>query len=69
MTAYVLLTQHKLGLIAEGVKLMKWLSQQRNDMGGYRGTQVRRRNRGHRLRPFLEEWQLGDLKKKHKDDN
>lgn len=45
MTAYVLLTQHKLGLIAEGVKLMKWLSQQRNDMGGYRGTQVRRRNR------------------------
>ncbi|XP_029705401.1 CD109 antigen [Takifugu rubripes] len=39
MTAYVLLTQHKLGLIAEGVKLMKWLSQQRNDRGGFRGTQ------------------------------
>lgn len=41
MISYVLLSQHKLGLIVEGVKLMKWLSQQRNDKGGFRGTQVR----------------------------
>uniref|UniRef100_H3CZE0 CD109 molecule n=1 Tax=Tetraodon nigroviridis TaxID=99883 RepID=H3CZE0_TETNG len=39
MASYVLLSHHKLGLIAEGVKLMKWLSQQRNDRGGFRGTQ------------------------------
>lgn len=43
MASYVLLSHHQLGLIAEGVKLMKWLSQQRNDRGGFRGTQVRRR--------------------------
>lgn len=69
MTAYVLLTQHKLGLIAEGVKLMKWLSQQRNDRGGFRGTQVRHGNPEHRLGPSLEEEQSGDLKKKRKDGN
>lgn len=67
MTAYVLLTQYKLGLIVEGVKLMKWLSQQRNDRGGFRGTQVRLRNTEHR--PSLEEWQSRDLNKKQKDDN
>lgn len=52
MASYVLLSQHKLGLIAEAVELMKWLSRQRNDRGGFRGTQVsrnkRRDTRGHR---------------------
>lgn len=41
MASYVLLSQHKLGLIAEGLNLVKWLSQQRNDRGGFRSTQVK----------------------------
>ncbi|KAK5879643.1 hypothetical protein CesoFtcFv8_022740 [Champsocephalus esox] len=39
MLSYVLLTQHKLGLIADGIKIMKWLGTQRNHLGGYGTTQ------------------------------
>nr|XP_033503796.1 CD109 antigen isoform X2 [Epinephelus lanceolatus] len=39
MAAYLLLAQHKLDYIAEGLILMKWLSQQRNSFGGYGSTQ------------------------------
>ncbi|KAM9339287.1 CD109 antigen [Symphorus nematophorus] len=39
MAAYLLLSQHKLGLITDGLGLMKWLSQQRNDRGGFGSTQ------------------------------
>ncbi|XP_076612690.1 CD109 antigen [Chaetodon auriga] len=39
MASYLLLAQHKLSLIAEGVALMKWLSKQRNHMGGFGSTQ------------------------------
>lgn len=48
MASYMLLSHHKLGLIAEGLTLMRWLSQQRNDRGGFRGTQVRRHHAGRR---------------------
>lgn len=41
MAAYVLLSQHKLGLVAEGLSLMKWLGRQRNHRGGFGSTQVR----------------------------
>ena len=41
MLSYVLLTQHKLGLITDGIKIMKWLGTQRNNLGGYGTTQVR----------------------------
>ncbi|KAM9840307.1 CD109 antigen [Aulostomus maculatus] len=39
MASYVLLCQHGLGLLTEGVGLMKWLSQQRNANGGFGSTQ------------------------------
>ncbi|XP_026185360.1 CD109 antigen [Mastacembelus armatus] len=39
MASYVLLSQHKLGQVAEGLRLMKWLSQQRNQWGGFGSTQ------------------------------
>ncbi|KAF3850306.1 hypothetical protein F7725_020025 [Dissostichus mawsoni] len=39
MLSYVLLTQHKLGLITDGIKIMKWLGTQRNHLGGYGTTQ------------------------------
>lgn len=41
MASYALLSLHKLNRIAEGISLMKWLSQQRNHLGGYGSTQVR----------------------------
>ncbi|XP_029281676.1 LOW QUALITY PROTEIN: CD109 antigen [Cottoperca gobio] len=39
MVSYVLLTQHTLRLIVEGLGLMKWLGQQRNNQGGFGSTQ------------------------------
>ncbi|XP_035986277.1 CD109 antigen [Fundulus heteroclitus] len=39
MAAYVLLSLHKLDRVAEGLGLLKWLSQQRNHLGGYGSTQ------------------------------
>ncbi|XP_075940084.1 CD109 antigen [Anarhichas minor] len=39
MASYVLLAQHQLGHITEGLGLMKWLSQQRNHRGGFGSTQ------------------------------
>ncbi|KAM4529281.1 LOW QUALITY PROTEIN: CD109 antigen [Fundulus diaphanus] len=39
MAAYVLLSLHKLDRVAEGLSLLKWLSQQRNHLGGYGSTQ------------------------------
>ncbi|CAK6980420.1 CD109 antigen%2C partial [Scomber scombrus] len=39
MASYVLLSQHQLGRVAEGLGLMKWLSQQRNYKGGFGSTQ------------------------------
>ncbi|XP_041951100.1 CD109 antigen isoform X1 [Alosa sapidissima] len=39
MAAYVLLSLRRLGLLVEGIPLMKWLSQQRNHLGGYGSTQ------------------------------
>lgn len=40
MASYVLLSQHELKLVSEGLSLMKWLSQQRNHGGGFGSTQV-----------------------------
>ncbi|XP_014060361.2 CD109 antigen [Salmo salar] len=39
MAAYLLLSLHKLSRLEEGFSLMKWLSQQRNYLGGYSSTQ------------------------------
>nr|XP_020475101.1 CD109 antigen-like [Monopterus albus] len=39
MASYILLSQYKLGNIAEGLSLMKWLSLQRTHLGGYGSTQ------------------------------
>uniref|UniRef100_A0A665UQP5 CD109 molecule n=1 Tax=Echeneis naucrates TaxID=173247 RepID=A0A665UQP5_ECHNA len=39
MASYLLLAQHKLGRVADGVGLMRWLSQQRNHRGGFGSTQ------------------------------
>uniref|UniRef100_UPI0037E8B219 CD109 antigen n=1 Tax=Semicossyphus pulcher TaxID=241346 RepID=UPI0037E8B219 len=39
MASYLLLSQHILGHIADGLKLMRWLSQQRNSYGGFGSTQ------------------------------
>uniref|UniRef100_A0A3Q3JNE8 Uncharacterized protein n=1 Tax=Monopterus albus TaxID=43700 RepID=A0A3Q3JNE8_MONAL len=40
MASYILLSQYKLGNIAEGLSLMKWLSLQRTHLGGYGSTQL-----------------------------
>ncbi|XP_051951277.1 CD109 antigen-like [Xyrauchen texanus] len=39
MSAYVLLSMHRQAQIYDGFSLMKWLSQQRNHLGGYGSTQ------------------------------
>ncbi|XP_026146326.1 CD109 antigen [Carassius auratus] len=39
MSAYVLLAMHRLKLMDEGFILVKWLSKQRNHLGGYGSTQ------------------------------
>ncbi|KAK7133996.1 hypothetical protein R3I94_015754 [Phoxinus phoxinus] len=39
ISAYVLLSMYRLKLMDEGFSLMKWLSQQRNHLGGYGSTQ------------------------------
>ena len=43
MAAYALLSLHRLGRLVEGIPIMKWLTQQRNHLGGYGSTQVRPR--------------------------
>lgn len=43
MASYVLLSLHQLNRVDEGLSLMKWLSQQRNHLGGYGSTQVQNR--------------------------
>lgn len=40
MTSYVLLALFRRGSLVEGIDLMKWLSVQRNHLGGYGTTQV-----------------------------
>lgn len=40
MTSYVLLALFRRGSFVEGIDLMKWLSEQRNQLGGYGTTQV-----------------------------
>lgn len=40
MTSYVLLALFRRGSLVEGISLMKWLSEQRNHLGGYGTTQV-----------------------------
>lgn len=42
MTSYVLLAFYRLGNLIEGIRLMKWLSEQRNHLGSYGTTQVMR---------------------------
>ncbi|CAL8312181.1 unnamed protein product [Boreogadus saida] len=39
MAAYALLSLHLLGRLEEGIPIMKWLTQQRNHLGGYGSTQ------------------------------
>ncbi|XP_068436630.1 CD109 antigen [Clinocottus analis] len=39
MASYVLLALYRLGRFVEGIELMKWLSEQRNHLGGYGTTQ------------------------------
>lgn len=41
MTAYALLTYTLLGDVATALPVVKWLSQQRNALGGFSSTQVR----------------------------
>lgn len=41
MTAYGLLTYTLLGDVASALPVVKWLSQQRNALGGFSSTQVR----------------------------
>lgn len=40
MTSYVLMAFFRRGSLVEGIGLMKWLSEQRNHLGGYGTTQV-----------------------------
>lgn len=40
MTAYALLTYTLLGDVATALPVVKWLSQQRNALGGFSSTQV-----------------------------
>lgn len=40
MTSYVLLALFRHGSFVEGIALFKWLSKQRNHLGGYGTTQV-----------------------------
>lgn len=40
ITSYVLLALFRRGSLVEGIDLMKWLSKQRNHLGGYGTTQV-----------------------------
>lgn len=40
MASYVLLALLKRGRFPEGIALLKWLSVQRNHLGGYGSTQV-----------------------------
>lgn len=40
MTAYGLLTYTLLGDVASALPVVKWLSQQRNSLGGFSSTQV-----------------------------
>lgn len=40
MASYVLLALLKRGSLVEGIALLKWLSKQRNHLGGYGTTQV-----------------------------
>lgn len=42
MTAYALLTYTLLGDVATALPVVKWLSQQRNTLGGFSSTQVSR---------------------------
>lgn len=42
MTSYVLMALFRRGDLVEGIALMKWLSEQRNHLGSYGTTQVRR---------------------------
>ena len=46
MAAYALLSMLRRGKMLEGFPLMKWLSQQRNHLGGYGSTQVKTPGRG-----------------------
>ncbi|XP_028809377.1 CD109 antigen isoform X2 [Denticeps clupeoides] len=39
MAAYVLLSLRRMGQLEAGIPIMKWLSQQRNHLGGYSSTQ------------------------------
>ncbi|XP_029316719.1 CD109 antigen-like [Cottoperca gobio] len=39
MTSYVLLALYRRGSLVEGIELLKWLSKQRNHLGGYGTTQ------------------------------
>jgi len=40
MASYVLLALYRRGSLVEGIELLKWLSKQRNHLGGYGTTQV-----------------------------
>lgn len=40
MTSYALLTYTLLGDVASALPVVKWLSQQRNALGGFSSTQV-----------------------------
>lgn len=42
MTAYALLTYTLLGDVATALPVVKWLSQQRNALGGFSSTQASR---------------------------
>lgn len=46
MASYVLLVLFRRGSFIEGIELLKWLSKQRNHLGGYGTTQVREYLRG-----------------------
>lgn len=46
MTAYGLLTYALLGDVASALPVVKWLSQQRNALGGFSSTQVHLTNPG-----------------------
>lgn len=56
MAAYVMLAFIHSGNFVEGITLMKWLSRQRNHLGGYGTTQVKDKDRStgkRRLSSFL----------------
>lgn len=64
MTAYALLTYTVLGDVASALPVVKWLSQQRNALGGFSSTQVSL-CKGELMLPFPNQGDNSSVKQLH----